>query len=139
MDLANIAKSGDLVSGVAVRALRFLRFLRFLRISSRENHGLPPMPLSSANNGANEAYGANGQGAETGLAAREDWRITFPKSRVMTCSARSPYSPLCKIQGTEPQISRFFCLFFVILRFFDSFLPSEDKNPPSAISCSRSM
>ena len=39
---------------------------------------------------------------------------------------------LCKIQGTDPKILRFFCFFL----FFNSFLPSEDKNPTSAISCS---
>jgi len=39
---------------------------------------------------------------------------------------------LCKSQGAEPSILRFLFIFFVR----PSFLPCEDKNPPSAISCS---
>ena len=39
------------------------------------------------------------------------------RSPVKSCLARSPYSPLCKIQGTDPQISRFFLLFLLFYIF----------------------
>lgn len=76
------------------------------------------------------------------LASNDDFDIVFRqvenleahifKISVSIClSKHCPYL-LCKSQGAEPSILRFLFIFFVR----PSFLPCEDKNPPSAISCS---
>ena len=60
---------------------------------------------------ANYGYiGDTGSSAGTGLTARENWSITFPRSRVMTCLPRYPTRPTCptgpiKVRG-KPGIQR---------------------------------
>ena len=58
--------------------------------------------------------------------------VTCYTLQIVVTRACELHSLLCKSQGAEPSILRFLFIFFVS----PSFLPYEDKNPPSAISCS---